>query len=81
MNVFFLATYYFVVKSGGVTYSLTCLFKQTDYEKTFRTIVIDKLWALSFAPTTATAVDPERLYFTAGPNNETDGIFGYLIKK
>jgi len=46
-----------------------------------RTIVIDKLWALSFAPTTATAVDPERLYFTAGPNNETDGIFGYLIKK
>jgi len=46
-----------------------------------RTIVIDRLWALAFAPTTATMVDPERLYFTAGPNNETDGIFGYLIKK
>jgi hypothetical protein len=46
-----------------------------------RTIVIDRLWALAFAPATATMVDPERLYFTAGPNNETDGIFGYLIKK
>jgi hypothetical protein len=45
-----------------------------------RTIIIDKLWALSFAPTTATTIDPHRLYFTAGPNNETDGLFGYLIK-
>ena len=45
-----------------------------------RTIVIDGLWALSFAPTTATTIDPKRLYFTAGPNDETDGIFGYLIK-
>jgi uncharacterized protein (TIGR03118 family) len=44
-------------------------------------IVIDGLWALSFAPSTATAIDPARLYFTAGPNNETDGLFGYLIKK
>ena len=44
-------------------------------------IVIDGLWALSFAPSTATAIDPSRLYFTAGPRNETDGLFGYLIKK
>jgi len=45
-----------------------------------KTIVIEKLWALSFAPTTATTIDPKRLYFTAGPNDENDGLFGYLIK-
>jgi len=45
------------------------------------TITIDGLWALSFAPTTATAIDPKRLYFTAGPKDETDGLFGYLLKK
>ena len=44
-----------------------------------RTIVIDGLWALSFAPTTST-IDQKRLYFTAGPADETDGLFGYLIK-
>ncbi len=46
-----------------------------------RPIVIDGLWAIGFAPTTATAIDPKRLYFTAGPNKETDGLFGYLIKQ
>ena len=44
-------------------------------------IVIEGLWALSFAPATAMSIDPNRLYFTAGPNDEKDGIFGYLIKK
>jgi len=44
-------------------------------------ITIDGLWALSFAPTTATAIDPMRLYFSAGPKDETDGLFGYLIKR
>jgi uncharacterized protein (TIGR03118 family) len=47
-----------------------------------QTIVIDGLWALSFAPTTASPViDPKRLYFTAGPNKEADGLFGYLVKE
>lgn len=46
-----------------------------------QTIVIDGLWALQFAPTTATTIDPKRLYFTAGPADENDGIFGYLIKQ
>jgi uncharacterized protein (TIGR03118 family) len=46
-----------------------------------RPIVIEGLWALSFAPATATAIDPDRLYFTAGPDDEKDGLFGYLIKK
>ncbi len=45
------------------------------------TIVIDGLWALSFAPSSAPDIDPLRLYFTAGPDHENDGIFGYLIKK
>jgi len=44
-------------------------------------ISIDGLWALSFAPVSATAIDPMRLYFSAGPKDETDGLFGYLIKK
>jgi hypothetical protein len=43
-------------------------------------IVIDGLCALSFAPSTATSIDPGRLYFTAGPAMEKDGVFGYLIK-
>ena len=44
------------------------------------TIVIEKLWALSFAPVTTTNTDQSRLYFTAGPNDENDGLFGYLIR-
>jgi uncharacterized protein (TIGR03118 family) len=44
------------------------------------TIEIEKLWALSFAPVTATNTDQSRLYFTAGPNDENDGLFGYLIR-
>jgi len=46
-----------------------------------RPIVIEGLWAIGFAPSTATSIDPNRLYFTAGPENEEDGLFGYLIKK
>jgi hypothetical protein len=41
-------------------------------------IVIDGLWSLSFPP--AGTADPGRLYFSAGPAGETDGVFGYLIK-
>jgi uncharacterized protein (TIGR03118 family) len=44
-------------------------------------IVIDGLWAIGFAPSTATSIDPDRLYFTAGPNRQRDGLFGYLIKQ
>ncbi len=42
-------------------------------------IAIDKLWAIGFAPVTS-SIDQNRLYFAAGPNNEEDGLFGYLIK-
>ena len=44
------------------------------------TLVIDGLWALSFAPESS-PVDQGRLYFTAGPKQETDGLFGYIIKQ
>ena len=44
-------------------------------------IVIEFLWAISFAPASATSIDPNRLYFTAGPDEEADGLFGYIIRK
>ena len=50
-------------------------------QKHKQVITIDGLWGLSFAPTSATAIDPMRLYFTAGPKDETNGLFGYLVKQ
>jgi uncharacterized protein (TIGR03118 family) len=44
-------------------------------------IVIDGLWAISFAPTTATAINPNWLYFAAGPDDEEEGLFGYITKE
>jgi uncharacterized protein (TIGR03118 family) len=43
-------------------------------------VVIEGLWAIMFPPTTATTVDPNRLYFAAGPEDEADGLFGYIKK-
>jgi len=42
-------------------------------------VVIEGLWEISFPPATST-IDPNRLYFAAGPNDEKDGLFGYLLK-
>jgi len=39
---------------------------------------IDELWAIMFPPSTST-IDQNRLYFTAGPQEETHGLFGYLL--
>jgi uncharacterized protein (TIGR03118 family) len=39
---------------------------------------IDGLWALSFPPANIAGVNPLGLYFTAGPNDETDGLYGRL---
>jgi uncharacterized protein (TIGR03118 family) len=44
-------------------------------------ITIEGLWAIRFPPATATAIDPNRLYFAAGPNEEKDGLFGYILKQ
>jgi len=43
-------------------------------------IQIGGLWGISFAPATATSVDPGFLYFAAGPDDEADGLFGYIEK-
>jgi len=43
-------------------------------------LVIEGLWALTFPPASAN-IDPSRLYFSAGPDKESDGIFGYIIKR
>jgi uncharacterized protein (TIGR03118 family) len=40
-------------------------------------IVIDGLWALTFGG--AAKSSPDTLYFTAGPNQEKDGLFGSLV--
>ncbi|MBF0544259.1 MAG: TIGR03118 family protein [Candidatus Riflebacteria bacterium] len=37
--------------------------------------VIEGLWAIEFSPV---ASDAGKLFFTAGPNGENDGLFGYL---
>jgi uncharacterized protein (TIGR03118 family) len=41
-----------------------------------KAITIDGLWSLTFGG--AAASDPGSLYFTAGPNGETDGLFGEI---
>ena len=46
-----------------------------------KVITIEKLWAVSFAPSTAKTIDSNRLYFTAGPDDESDGLFGFIIKQ
>jgi uncharacterized protein (TIGR03118 family) len=43
-------------------------------------IEIEGLWAITFPPATATTIDPDRLYFAAGPDDEEEGLFGYIIK-
>ncbi|MBF9254097.1 TIGR03118 family protein [Pontibacter sp. 172403-2] len=43
-------------------------------------ITIEGLWAISFVPGTATNIDPNRLYFAAGPDDEEHGLFGYITK-
>ncbi|GAC1422276.1 MAG: TIGR03118 family protein [Flavisolibacter sp.] len=45
-----------------------------------RPLVIEGLWALVFPPTTST-IDPNRLYFAAGPDMETNGLFGYILSQ
>jgi uncharacterized protein (TIGR03118 family) len=41
-------------------------------------LVIEGLWALVFPPSTST-IDPNRLYFSSGPDEETQGVFGYVV--
>ncbi len=43
-------------------------------------ITIDGLWGISFAPASAVNIPQTRLYFAAGPNDEANGLFGYIDK-
>jgi len=43
-------------------------------------IIIEGLWGISFAPVSATAINPNWLYFAAGPDDEKEGLFGYITK-
>ena len=52
-----------------------------ELRKNGEPININGLWGISFAPTSATSIDPNRLYFNAGPSSEKDGLFGYIAKK
>ena len=52
-----------------------------ELRKNGEPININGLWGISFAPTSATSIDPNRLYFNAGPSSEKDGLFGYITKK
>ena len=45
----------------------------------FKPIAIPGLWGLVIG--TGSATDPDKLYFTAGPNNETNGLYGVLTAK
>jgi uncharacterized protein (TIGR03118 family) len=40
-------------------------------------LVIDRLWALEFGNAGSNG-NPDTLYFTAGPNDESDGLFGKI---
>ena len=42
------------------------------------TIVIPGLWALDFPNNESATANPNKLYFTAGPGDETHGLFGFL---
>jgi len=43
-------------------------------------IAIDGLWGISFAPSSASTIPATRLFFAAGPNDEQNGLFGYIDK-
>jgi uncharacterized protein (TIGR03118 family) len=44
-----------------------------------KAIEIDGLWGISFLPSTASG-NPDWLYFASGPDDEADGLFGYITK-
>ncbi|QHT70793.1 TIGR03118 family protein [Rhodocytophaga rosea] len=44
-----------------------------------KVVAIDGLWEITLPPAKS-IIDQNRLYFTAGPSDEQDGLFGYLIK-
>lgn len=53
-------------------------FEGTLLDPNGATLTIDGLWALSFAGDVTQNGSPTDLYFTAGPNDESDGLFGKI---
>jgi uncharacterized protein (TIGR03118 family) len=51
------------------------LMKKTDNS----TLTIDGLWALGFGAGNNNSGPYNTLFFTSGPNNESDGTFGTLV--
>jgi uncharacterized protein (TIGR03118 family) len=45
-----------------------------------RPLVIDGLWGLQFGGGNENSGDTDELYFTAGPDDETHGLFGEILK-
>lgn len=43
-------------------------------------ITIEGLWAITFPDNNVPGDNPNKLYFTAGPDEESHGLFGYLKK-
>jgi uncharacterized protein (TIGR03118 family) len=57
-------------------------FKGQLQDEKKKPITIQGLWAITFlGDSEGKRQGPQKLYFTAGPNDETDGIFGYLNMK
>lgn len=50
-------------------------------QKNGQPVVIGGLWALDFPVNEFPQADPGKLYFTAGPDGEQHGVFGYLKKQ
>jgi uncharacterized protein (TIGR03118 family) len=44
-------------------------------------VTIDGLWGITFPDGRVPGDDPNKLYFTAGPNEENHGLFGYILKQ
>ena len=55
----------------------TGAFKDYLRDAAGKPVVIDKIWGLAFGNGVSLG-DADSLYFTAGPNEEQDGIFGRL---
>ena len=53
----------------------------TPLENKGKPLMIDGLWAITFPDNNVPGDDPDKLYFTAGPFEESHGLFGYLLKQ
>jgi uncharacterized protein (TIGR03118 family) len=53
---------------------------QLTLKNTKMPLSIDGLWAITFPDGNIPGDNPNKLYFTAGPNGESNGLFGYLAK-